>query len=135
MSTTTTVFISPNRENLRFSIVKRTKGEMSQCLNWLVRLIEEQGSTMPKTIIFCNTYQDIIVVFSELLYKLGQNAYSPMSSTDKNDLLIGIFHSLSWKQNKDRIFESLREDGKKKCDRGKHCSKYGCGLSRYTICC
>ena len=49
-----------------------------------------------------------------LLFKLGKNAYYPQSSADKKDLIIGIFHSMSWQKNKERILNSLRENGKKR---------------------
>lgn len=49
------IFISPHRENLRFSVAKCTKEEMHKKLDyWLVEMVKEMGVDVPKTIIFCN---------------------------------------------------------------------------------
>ena len=70
----TKVFICSNRKNLRFSIVETQKEEMSGHLNLLANLLEEHGSDMPKTIIFCNTLgRSHSYLFSE--HKVGKSAY------------------------------------------------------------
>ena len=107
----TKIFISPSRLNLRFSVIKTSKDKMNKKLDWLVKMIKDMGQFMPKTIIFCNTLMDIAFVFNHLLFTLERYAYYPRNSTKKEDLIIGIFHSLSWQQNKDGIFNSFREDG------------------------
>lgn len=72
----TKVFICSNRKNLRFSIVETQKEKMSGHLNLLANLLEEHGSDMPKTIIFCNTLgRSHSYLFSELLHKVGKSAY------------------------------------------------------------
>ena len=59
---TTKLFISPNRPNLRISVKKVKKNEMENQLDWLIDEAKEKGSEMPKTIIFCNTLKDIASV-------------------------------------------------------------------------
>ena len=103
----TKVFISPDRRNLRFSVIKTSKDKMHRKLDWLVTIIKDMGHFMPKTIIFCNTLTDIAFVFNYLLFTLERFAYYPQNSIKKENLIIGIFHSLSWLQNKDRIFSSF----------------------------
>ena len=78
-----TIFISPNRKNLRFTIIKTKKEDMHLHLDWLVDLIKEYGIDVPKTIIFCNTLSEIATVVDNLLYKLGNHAFFPCSSRDK----------------------------------------------------
>jgi superfamily II DNA helicase RecQ len=99
------------QENLCFSVVKTSRDKMHEKLEWLIAMIKEVGCCMPKTIIFCNTLTDIAFVFNHLLFKLGGYAYYPPNSSKKCDLIIGIFHSVSWQQNKDRVFKSFRENG------------------------
>ncbi len=54
----TRLFVSPNRENLRFSIHKVKRESMDNQLDWLVDEVKRKGENMPKTIIFCNTIKD-----------------------------------------------------------------------------
>ena len=108
-----TIFISPNRKNLRFSVIKTKKDEQHLQLDWLISMVKEMGIGVPKTLIFCNTMNEVATVV-DALFKLDTHAYHPQSSTDKKDLIIGIFHSTSWPKNKERILKSLRENGSKR---------------------
>ena len=44
--------ISPNRENIRFSVIKTTKTDQLGYLGWLIDIIKERNLLSPKTIIF-----------------------------------------------------------------------------------
>jgi hypothetical protein len=110
----TTIFISPNRKNLRFSITKSSKEGMHLHLDWLVNMTKEHGIGIPKTLIYCNTLNEIAIVVDNLLVKLGKHSFFPSSSRDKKDMIIGIFHSTSWPESKERIAKSLRENGNKR---------------------
>ena len=83
-------------------------------LDWLVDMVKKHGVDVAKTIIFCNTLKEIAIVVDNLLVKLGEYAFHPSSSREKKDLIIGIFHSTSWAESKERIMKSLREDGSKR---------------------
>ena len=52
-------FISPNRKNLRFSVMKTKKDEQHLQLDWLVSMVKEIGIDVPKTLIFCNTMNEV----------------------------------------------------------------------------
>ena len=89
-------YVSPNRPNLRISVVKCKREEMFKHLEWLVDVIKEKRINTPKTIVFCNgTLTDIGAVFNFLLLKLGATAYSPDDSQASDNCLIGIYHSLT----------------------------------------
>ena len=62
-----TVYVSPNRLKLRFSVKKVTKDVQLRELKWLVNLIKEDGMNCPKTIIFCNTINEIAFVVNHLI--------------------------------------------------------------------
>ena len=47
----TSLFVSPNRKNLRISVTKLKKDEMLQDLDWIVNVIKENGEKTPKTIL------------------------------------------------------------------------------------
>ena len=67
------LIISPNKEKLRFSVIEGDKS--LSCFDWLVDLIKEKKVQTPHTIIFCQKISDIVMVFSTLLMKLGDDAY------------------------------------------------------------
>jgi hypothetical protein len=107
--------ISPNRKNLRFSVQKCSKTDMHKQLDWLVELvknvIDKSTEKIPKTIIFCNSLKDIAVVLNYLLLKLGLYAYGRSKKNTPENLVIGIFHSLSWPHCKEQIQQSMKQDG------------------------
>ena len=107
-----TIRISPNRPNLRFSVVHTKKEEIFGELTWLINHIKEKGESASKTIIFCNTMNDIACVVNYLMLKLGEFAYSPNDSREHCDCLLGIYHSSCWQRSKDRVEQSFKSQGK-----------------------
>ena len=61
----------------------------------------------PKTLIFCNTLNEIAQVTNYLLSKLGPHAYDQQNKVPQNCFL-GVYHSNSWDRNKERISNSLK---------------------------
>ncbi len=88
------VFLSPNRTNLRISVIKTTKKDALSNLQWLVELCRIKQSETPKTILFCNTMKDVATVTNYIMLKLGSSAYSPPTSRESKDCLIGIYQCL-----------------------------------------
>lgn len=108
------LFISPNRHNIRVSVNKVRKEGMESQLDWLVELTKEQLEKTPKTIIFCNTLKDIASVVNLLLLKLREHAYVPVGSRNVEDLVIGIFHSVTWPEKKEKLMTEFRLQTKKR---------------------
>ena len=106
------LYQSPNRKNIRFSVKKVEKDAMFTNLQWLVNNTKSKGEDCEKTLIFCNTMNDIAGVANYLILKLGSQAFSPSTSTQACDCLIGIYHSASWPQIKERLQQSLKGEGK-----------------------
>ena len=79
---------------------------------WLVHHIKEKGELTDKTIVFCNTMNDVACVVNYLMMKLEKHAYSPKEFCEQPNCLIGIYHSSSWPHCKNRIVQSLRGEGK-----------------------
>ena len=52
------LFVSPNRENLRISVIKTKKSDAFENLHWMIKMIRENGLECPKTLLFCNTMKD-----------------------------------------------------------------------------
>ena len=106
------VFLSPNRTNLRISVIKTTKKDALSNLDWLVELCREKQFNTPKTTLFCNTMKDVATLSNYLMLKLGSAAYSPPTSRESENCLIGIYHSMSWDNYKNKIVSQLKGTGK-----------------------
>lgn len=108
------VYVSPNRLNLRFSVKKVKKDVQLQELKWIVNLIKEQGINCPKTIIFCNTMNEIAVVVNYLILELGRSVFYPEFSAQQDNCILGIYHSNSWQSTKDRVLAQFKTNGVKR---------------------
>ena len=108
------VYVSPNQLNLRFSVKKVNKDAQLQELKWIVNLIKEQGINCPKTIIFCNTMNEIAVVVNYLILELGRSVFYPEFSAQQDNCILGIYHSNSWQSTKDRVLAQFKTNGVKR---------------------
>ena len=108
-----TVYVSPNWLNLRFSVKKVKKDVQLKELKWIVNLIKEEGINFPKTIIFCNTMNEIAVVVNHLILELGRSVFYPEFSTVQDNCILGIYHSISWQSTKDRVLAQFKTNGVK----------------------
>ena len=108
------IYVSPNRFNLRFSVKKVKKQMQLKELDWLVTLLRNEGVNCPKTIVFCNTINEIAVVTNYLMSKLGNQVFSPAYSPVQDNCLIGIYHSNSWKSSKNRLMDQFKGCGVKR---------------------
>ena len=82
-----TIYVSPNRLNLRFSVKKVKKDAQLKELKWLVNLIKDKRISCPKTIIFCNTMNEIAVVVNHLISELGKSVFYPEYSPVQDNCL------------------------------------------------
>ena len=108
------LFVSPNRENLRISVIKTKKSDAFENLHWMIKMVQENGLERPKTLLFCNTTKDIAEVANYLLFKLGKDAYYPHDSKKMADCVVGIYHSMTWQQYKERVVTSMKGSVKKR---------------------
>ena len=95
------IFVSPNRVNLRISIVRATKRDALAKSDWLIELCLSKGVNIPKTILFCNAMKDVGLLVNHLTFKLGDSAFVPPTSRNLKDCIVGIYHSLSFDKYKD----------------------------------
>lgn len=70
---------------MRFAIVSTKKDAMFAELDWLVHHIKEKGELTDKTIVFCNTMNDIACVVNSLMMKLEKHAYSPKDLCEQSN--------------------------------------------------
>ena len=105
---TLTIFVSPNRENIRLSVVKVKQEKYLANLSWLVSIMQEKREETPKTIIFCNTMEDMASVLGYLLTSLGDYAYATGRDKVPANRIVGLFHSLTWAKYKSRVSRSFK---------------------------
>ena len=110
----TRLFVSPNRLNLWFNVMKVPKKQMLSQLDWIVEMIKNEGIATPKTIIFCDTMYSVANVANYLMMKLGRQAFYPTTSKEREHCVVGIFHSVTQEKYKERIVKSLKGDGSKR---------------------
>ena len=84
------------------------KGEEMDKLMWLVNVAKRNGLSTPKTIIFCNTYNEIAAVFVYLLRMLQDDVYVLGQPKIPANRIVGIFHSMTLKKYKDRVMDSFK---------------------------
>jgi len=100
--TTCNIFISPNRVNLRISVVRTTKRDALAKFDWLIELCLNKGVNTPKTILFCNTMKDVDLLVNHLMFKLGDSAFVPQLQGIRKTVLWGyITHFLGTNTKKD----------------------------------
>lgn len=58
--------------------------------------------------------KDLAEVANYLLFKLGPDAYFPTDSSKMADCIIGIYHSMTWQEYKERVIMSMKGEGKKR---------------------
>lgn len=105
------LFVSPNRVNLRLSVHKVPRLNMLKHLDWLVDMIKQHEKDTPKTIIFCDTLYSVASVMYYMTMTLGEGAFHPRNSRKHEHCLLGIFHSLSLKEYKERLLLSFNGQG------------------------
>lgn len=57
------IVVSPDRQNIMYYVELVKKEEELDRLTWLVDLVKTNGPSTPKTIVFCNTYNETAALF------------------------------------------------------------------------
>lgn len=107
---TKVVCASVDRPNIRLTVVK-IRSKTFDCLLWMINEIKSKGITCPKIIIYCRTITLVGWMFDKLSTNLGKYAYINQDSENPAKRLIGIFHSESSKNRKEKVMSSLTETG------------------------
>ena len=106
--------VSPNRHNLGFFAWRVKKPQQLKELDWLITLLRNEGVECPKTIAFCSTINELALITNYIMWKLGRKMFSPAYSPVQDNCLIGIYHSNSWRSNKNRVMEQFKGSGVKR---------------------
>lgn len=100
------IVVSPNKDNIRFSVLKADKS--MHCFDWLVEVLKEKKENTPFTIIFCKTVNDIVSVLTFFLMKLGQSGLYIDGECPKHErCLLGVYYSQTPQKHKDSVTSSF----------------------------
>ena len=100
---TLTINISPNRDNIKFEVVKTSKGDQREFHGWLTDMVKEQNILAPQCIIFCSTMHDVAKLFGFLLAEFADGAYANGKPETPANRLVGIYHSMTLPKYKSRV--------------------------------
>ena len=100
-----TVILSPNKDNIRFSVTQADK-ELC-CLNWVVTMLRKEKKDSPYAIIFCQTVNDIALILSFLLKNLGEDAYVEGQAPLPERCLVTVYYSVTPEKMKERVKSSF----------------------------
>ena len=107
-----TIIVSPNKLNIRFTVMKVSPSLC--CFDWLVALMLKEREQTPFTIIFCQTVNDIVTVLSYLLEKLGRSGVYTGTTKDTplhEQCLVGVYYSQTPDSHKDLVTNSFEGNG------------------------
>ena len=105
------IIASPNKTNISLGLCKVPTHHMN-CLDWIVQHAKDKGSTMLPILIYCQSLKSVGRVFSYLKAELQGHAWVGCDPDCRSEnLLIGMFHSKTLPQNKQRVLASLRGEG------------------------
>ena len=105
------IIASPNKTNISLGLCKVPTHHMN-CLDWIVQHATDKGSTMLPILIYCQSLKSVGRVFSYLKAELQGHAWVGCDPDCRSEnLLIGMFHSKTLPQNKQRVLASLRGEG------------------------
>eukprot|EP00794_Sanderia_malayensis_P017125 gene17126-18846_t len=99
----TLIRVSPNKLNIRLSCVK-VKKLHPELLKWVVDGLRRQNNKYPKTLIYCQSIENVSKVFVYLKEELGDDMYD-VTKVERNvdALLVGIFHCKALEKHKKRV--------------------------------
>lgn len=109
MKSFTMIRVSPNRINICLAKVK-CKQLSTTVLQWLVDGLKNERKLYEKTIIYCQSIENVSKVYLFLKEELGSDAYDPTKrEKTANSLLIGMFHRKTLEKHKQRVLSDLTD--------------------------
>ena len=106
------VIVSPNRSNIRLGLVSAPARQQLDCLNWIADDVRAKATSMAPVIIYCRSIPECGVVNSHMKRQLGEDMWLDKDPERKIDnRLVGMFHSQTEPDNKDRVIKSLNGQG------------------------
>ncbi|XP_069109782.1 ATP-dependent DNA helicase RecQ-like [Argopecten irradians] len=91
------MFISPNKENIKF-VVHRTANDAEAAIFWLVEALAKFENAFPKIIVYCNSIKDVSSIYNIIVTELPE-AVS----------YVEMYHSETTDEKKEQILRDIGE--------------------------
>lgn len=104
--------VSPNKPNIRYSVVKTPDNDNYSNFKWLIDELEKNGKETERYLIFCRMTRHVSDLFNIFTVCLGQKAYHQYNSKGQNDdrnRLFGMFHSGTDEEIKQTVQKAFSE--------------------------
>ncbi|XP_078656949.1 putative ATP-dependent DNA helicase Q1 [Branchiostoma floridae x Branchiostoma belcheri] len=105
------ISVSPNRQNIRLGIVKVMVDKLN-CLDWVAKLVRDNGVAAPHVIIYCRKLKTLGKVFTYLQAELGEDMWVDRDPEHRTkNCFVGNYHSNTLPQYKEHVISSLNGNG------------------------
>lgn len=100
--------LSPDRPNIRLSIVKVSR-DLDITFHWLIDELREKKQKLPRVVVFCRSITVCTNLYKLFLTELQEHSYvTPYSSHDIQSQLFAMFHSRVDDDDKTKIMDSVK---------------------------
>ncbi len=66
------ISVSPNRDNIIYSVLEKPKEGAEVCLKNIVSTLKTEGTNMNRVLIFCRTYNNVIAIYQYFRKEFGE---------------------------------------------------------------
>ena len=102
-----TVQLSPDRPNVKYSVVK-AKRDLFESFNWLIEQLSCLRVQTPKVVIFCRSIATCASLYKLFLVQLGSASYEPVGSPSvTSNRLFAMYHAKVDEEDKKEILKSM----------------------------
>ena len=99
----------PDRNNIRYAVMKVKCKNVKENFKWLINELKEHGQKSTKYLVFCRNHKTVNKCYSTLLNALKEKAHINTEDGKRNfqTRLIAMFHSNTDQQVKDFVMKSF----------------------------
>ena len=98
---------SPNRPNIRYSVVK-VSSDIHVAFRWLVSKLRQQHACLERVVVFCRSITRCASLYKMFLTKLREESYEPSGSPPSiSSRLFAMYHARVADDDKGLIMESM----------------------------
>ena len=103
------VYISPDRPNIRYSVV-RTSRDCTQAFQWLLHDLQQNGRETKRVLVYCQSIQTCAQLYKLFLTTLQERSYAnPSLPFEISNRLFAMFHSRVDKKDKEMILDCMKD--------------------------
>lgn len=103
------VHTSPDRPNIRYSVVE-TSRECTKAFLWLLDELQQSGRSTKRVLVYCRSIQTCAQLYKFFLTSLQEHSYdNPSLPFGIPNRLFAMFHSRVDKKDKEMILDSMKD--------------------------